>query len=247
MNNLLSSDYFPPPPGPLGLILGALLLLSPILLFSAPLPATVPLPPPAHKGKVSIEEAIYSRKSVRGFKQAALTLPEISQLLWAAGGKNIDGVTGATRSYPSAGGIYPIEVYLAAGGVKGLAPGIYRYHWKSHSLALLKSGDFRSSLAAAAWGQAAVARGPVTLVFTARLSRVTSRYGLRGENRYLPMDAGHAGQNVALQARALGLGTVMVGAFRDEAVADLLEVRGEEPLYLIPVGRPVPLNKKSSP
>ena len=129
-----------------------------------------------------------------------------------------------------------------AGAGKDLPPGIYRYRWKSHSLTLLKSGDFRSPLARAALGQSFVACGPVTLIFTARVSSVTSRYGRRGETRYLPMDAGHAGQNVALQARALGLGTVMVGAFRDKAVTDLLGVKGEEPLYLIPVGRPQ--NKK---
>ena len=215
-----------------------ILLLYPRLLFSAPIPALVPLPPPSHRGRVSVEEAIYSRRSTREFKKVALTLPEISQLLWAAGGKSIDGVTGATRSYPSAGGIYPIETYLAAGAVKDLTPGIYRYRWKSHSLVLLKSGDFRAQLSRAALGQSFIAGAPITLVFTARVSSVTSRYGPRGKNRYLPMDAGHAGQNVALQARALGLGTVMVGAFRDGAVSDLLGVKGEEPLYLIPVGRP---------
>ena len=214
-----------------------ILLLCPRLLFSAPLPAVVSLPPPSHQGRVSVEEAIYGRRSVREFKKDALTLPEISQLLWAAGGKSLDGVTGATRSYPSAGGIYPIEIYLIVGAVKDLPPGIYRYRWKSHSLALLKSGDFRAQLSRAALGQSFITRTPVTLVFTARVSGVTSRYGPRGKNRYLPMDAGHAAQNVALQARALGLGTVMVGAFRDKAVADLLGVKGEEPLYLIPVGR----------
>ena len=87
-----------------------ILLLYPRLLFTAPVPAVVSLPPPVHRGRVSVEEAIYGRRSVREFKQVALTLPELSQLLWAAGGKNIDGLTGATRSYPTAGGIYPIEI-----------------------------------------------------------------------------------------------------------------------------------------
>ncbi len=235
MNNLLAYDSSP---STRGFLLGAVLLLPSVLLLSTPPPATVSLPPPAARGRISVEEAIYKRRAVREFKKDALTLPEISQLLWAAGGKNIDGITGATRSYPSARGIYPIEIYLVATKVKGLAPGIYRYNWKSQSLTLLKSGDFRSSLAAAARGQASVAGAPVSLVFAARVSSVTSRYGRRGEDRYLPMDAGHAGQNVALQARALGLGTVMVGALRDEAVTALLGVKGEEAIYLIPVGRP---------
>ncbi len=201
-------------------------------------PRNISLPPPKTKGKISVEEAIYARRSIRKFQKTSLNLQEIAQLLWATGGKTIDGLTGATRSYPSAGGVYPLEIYLVAGKVEGLPAGIYRYRFSDHSLIPLKTGDFRGILAKAAWGQSCVASAPVDIVITAQTGRTGSRYGPRGENRYVPMDTGHAGQNVHLQAQALGLGAVMVGAFDDAKVKAVLGVKGEQPLYIMPVGRP---------
>lgn len=201
-------------------------------------PKGIPLPPPNTKGTLSVEEAIYSRRSTRVFRSVPLTLREASQILWAAGGKTIDGLTGATRSFPSAGGVYPQEIYLVAGKVEGLPAGVYLYRFVDHSLLLLKAGDYRADLAEAAWGQNCVANAPADLVITARLDRTASRYGPRGANRYVPLDTGHAGQNVHLQAQALGLGTVMVGAFDDAKVTSILGVRDEQPLYIVPVGKP---------
>ena len=201
-------------------------------------PPAILLPPPAAKGKLSVEEVIYLRKSLREFKDEPLTLPQVSQIMWATGGKTIDGITGPTRSYPSAGGIYPLEIYLVAGKIDGVPSGIYRYEWKAHSLEPLKSGDFRRELARAAWGQNYIARAPASLVITAAVARTSSRYGSRGESRYVPMDVGHSGQNVHLQVRALGLGTVMIGAFNDAEVSGLLDLKGESPFYIIPFGYP---------
>jgi len=198
----------------------------------------ISLPSPKHKGNISVEEAIFKRRSIRHYKDGPLTLEEVSQLLWAAGGKTIDGITGATRAYPSAGGIYPLEIYLVAGDVEGLADGIYHYKWREHTIKLVKEGDLRRELMRAALGQRMVANAPVSLVFTAVYSRTTRRYGKRGEIRYVPMDMGGAGQNVHLQAEALGLGTVIIGSFRDGAVKEILGVENEEPLYIMPVGRP---------
>jgi SagB-type dehydrogenase family enzyme len=199
---------------------------------------TIRLPEPRYKGEVSVEEAIFQRRSIRNYQDEPLTLEEVSQLLWAAGGKTIDGITGATRSYPSAGATYPLEIYLAAGDVQGLAAGLYLYNWEDHTMALVRTGDVRPSLTKAALGQSMVARAPISLVFTAMYARTTQRYGQRGELRYVHMDVGGAGQNAHLQAEALGLGTVIIGAFRDEAVKEVLGVRDEEPLYIMPVGRP---------
>jgi len=195
------------------------------------------LPSPRFQGPVSLEEAIYSRRSIRRFKNQSLKLSEVGQLLWAAGGKTIDGLTGATRAYPSAGGIYPLTIYLAAGNVTGLSPGLYRYDWKNHSLALLKSGDIRSKLTRAAWGQQFISSGPISIIISGELKRGVARYGPRAETRYIPMDTGHVGQNVSLQAQALGLGSVIVGAFNDEAVKTVTGLKKERPLYIIPVGR----------
>jgi len=198
----------------------------------------VSLPPPARRGDLSVEEAIYRRRSIRSFLDEPLSLQEASQLLWAAGGKTIDGLTGPTRSYPSAGGAHPLEIYLVAGRVEGLLPGIYRYSWREHSLVRLKRGDRRADLRQAAFGQSMVGQAPASLVFTAVPERTTRRYGERAL-RYIPMDVGGAGQNVHLQAEALGLGTVIVGAFNDEALKSVLSLgAAEAPYYVMPLGRP---------
>ena len=199
--------------------------------------ARIQLPPPREKGEISVEEAIFRRRSTRRYKDAPLTMEEVSQLLWAAGGKTIDGITGATRAYPSAGGTHPLEIYLVAGDVEGLAAGVYRYDWRGHTLSLVKEGDVRKALTRAAFGQGMVARAPASIVLTAIYPRTTKRYGGRGESRYVPMDAGGAGQNVHLQAESLGLGTVILGAFKDDAVRTVLGVEDETPLYIMPVGR----------
>ncbi len=201
-------------------------------------PGNMVLPEPRYKGEVSVEEAIFKRRSVRHYQDSPITLEEASQLLWAAGGKTIDGVTGATRAYPSAGGIYPLEIYLVAGDVKDLPAGLYHYRWADHSLVLLKTGDIRRELTKAAFGQGMVAQAPMSLVFTAIYERTTRRYGQRGEDRYVSMDMGGAGQNVHLQVEALGLGTVIIGAFGDDEVKGVLGIGDEEPLYIMPVGRP---------
>jgi SagB-type dehydrogenase family enzyme len=155
-------------------------------------------------------------------------------LLWAAQGFNDPR---GLRTAPSAGALYPLETYLVAGNVQGLAPGVYRYRPDGHKLERLLEGDKRHVLAGAALGQRPVSEGAVDIVFTAVYSRTTGKYGERGV-RYVHIEVGHAGQNLCLQATALGLGAVTVGAFVDELVAKALNLpQNEQPLYIIPVGR----------
>ncbi|MBD3426439.1 MAG: SagB/ThcOx family dehydrogenase [Candidatus Omnitrophica bacterium] len=199
----------------------------------------VKLPEPSHEGNVSVEEAIYQRKSTRNFSDRALTLDEVSQLLWAAGGSTHDGLTGPTRSYPSAGAIYPLEIYIVVGDVVGLNKGIYSYDWRRHQLELVKKGDLRDELYKAALSQRMVRTAPLTLVVTAQHAKTARRYGQRGVNRYVSMDTGHLGQNVHLQAESMGLGTVMVGAFVDKEVSRVLGTEEEMPVYIMPVGYPL--------
>ncbi len=196
----------------------------------------ITLPKPIHKGTVSVEEAIFRRKSVRDFSGKALSLQEVSQLLWAAGGKTVDGITGPTRAYPSAGAIYPLDIYLVAGNVTGLIPGIYHYEWMKNQLKLVKKGDLRGSLARAALSQRMIQDAPVTIVVTAQYDKTLRRYGKRGMERYVAMDTGHLGQNIHLQAEGMGLGTVMVGAFIDRDVKEILGTADELPVYMMPVG-----------
>ncbi|MCJ7515825.1 MAG: SagB/ThcOx family dehydrogenase, partial [Dehalococcoidia bacterium] len=189
-------------------------------------------------GKLSLEQAISKRRSVRRFKAEPLTLEQLSQLLWSAQG--ITG-TGGGRAAPSAGATYPLEVFIIIGenGTQGLAAGIYHYDAGNHTISLHQTGDFRQKLADTALGQSSIARCPVAMVICAIHPRTAYRYGRRGE-RYVHMEAGHVGQNVSLQAVTLGLGTVMVGAFEDEEVQKALKLEEQfKPLYIIPIGRPV--------
>jgi SagB-type dehydrogenase family enzyme len=198
----------------------------------------IQLPVPKHEGGISVERAIFRRRSIRSFTGDTLTLQEVSQLLWAAGGKTVDGITGPTRAYPSAGATYPLEIYLVAGNVKDLGPGIYRYSWRGNSITLVRKGDLRSELMKASYGQRMIGQAPVTIVITALYARTTSRYGERGRIRYVSMDAGHLGQNVHLQTESMGLGTVMVGAFNDNAVANVIKSGKDIPVYIMPIGKP---------
>ncbi len=196
---------------------------------------TLDLPPPRKDSAYSLERSLAERRSIREFKGAALTLAEVSQLLWAA-----QGVTGAggLRTAPSAGALYPLEVYLVVGNIQHVAAGVYRYESLEHRLAQTATEDKRADLAAAAYDQEWVADGAALLVFTGVERRTTGKYGARGV-RYVQMEAGHAAQNVLLQAVALGLGGAMVGAFDDDRVRKVLSLpKGEQPLYLIPLGKP---------
>lgn len=192
------------------------------------------LPEPRHNSGISIEETLLKRRSVRDYTGEPLTLPEVSQLLWAA-----QGITDprGLRTAPSAGATYPLETYVVVGDVENLAQGVYRYHLPKQELVKVLDGDLRTELAAAALGQSWVREGAINIVFTAIYERTTRRYGDRGI-RYVHMEVGHAGQNVYLQAVALGLGTVVIGAFRDDQVKEILNLpQDEHPLYIMPVGR----------
>ena len=192
------------------------------------------LPKPRYDGPVSVEYALLRRRSVRNFKDQPLSLAEISQLLWAAQGMTTPG---GYRTAPSAGALFPLEVYLAAGNINALSAGIYKYKSHDHTLAQVVVADKRSELSRAALNQGSIARAPAVLLFCAVYDRMTCKYGDRGI-RYVDMEIGHAAQNVCLQAIALDLATVVIGAFRDHEVKHIANLtHDEEPLYFIPIGR----------
>lgn len=188
------------------------------------------LPKPTEKGSVSIEETLSRRRSVRDYKKGPLNLKEVSQLLWAGSGKNLH-----RRTSPSAGATYPLEVYLVVGEVEGMKPGLYHYTCSTHSLEQVGEEDLRKRLCRAALEQRMIERAPVSIIISADYSRTTAHYGQRGV-RYVHMEVGHVGQNISLQAVALNFGTVMIGAFDDREVKEVLGIK-EEPLYIIPVGK----------
>ena len=191
---------------------------------------------PRTSGSVSVEEALARRRSIREYANEPLTIDQVMQLLWAA-----QGITNADygfRTAPSAGGTYPLEIYLVTGpsGVVGLEAGIYRYEPRNHTLIKTIGGDFSAQLMAAALDQEWVGAAPVNFVITAVLERTTGKYGERGV-RYVWQETGHVAQNMYLQAVALELGNVVVGGFHDTEVQRILELSDlEKPAYVIPVG-----------
>ncbi len=193
------------------------------------------LPRPDLDGATPLEAALRMRRSVREYSAEPLALADLAQLLWAA-----QGITrsGGRRTAPSAGATYPIELYVAAGRVEELAPGLYKLRVASHELVEMLTEDLRDEIAAAALAQNWLADAPAIIVIAGNIERTAARYGQRAV-RYVHMEVGGVAQNVYLQAAALGLGTVFVGAFSDTRVKAVLRLpESEQPFAIMPVGRP---------
>ncbi len=196
------------------------------------------LPEPSHVGML-VEEAMKARRSIRTYSSAPVTLFQLSQLLFSA-----QGITGKAygqylRTAPSAGALYPFEVYVVANRVEGLERGIYHYAVKEHALELVKKGNFSGDITNAGLEQEVLGDAGVTFVLSAIFDRTRSKYGERGF-RYVYIEAGHIAQNLCLQAVSLGLGSVPVGAFVDQEVNKLIGVDGlkEAAVFLLSVGKP---------
>ena len=196
----------------------------------------IKLPLPQLKGKMSVEEALARRRSRRVFKDYSLTLEQVSQLLWSAQG--ITEERNGLRTAPSAGALYPLDIYLVVGKdkVEDLKVGVYHYNPRQHSLTIILEEDQRRELARACLGEKFIEDAPISLIITAEFSRTTNHYGKRGIY-YVYMEAGHVGQNVYLQVESLGLGTVSFGGFDEEGVSQALNLPDQHiPLYVMPVG-----------
>jgi SagB-type dehydrogenase family enzyme len=199
--------------------------------------AITPLPPPMLEGETSLEEALARRRSVRDFDDTPLTAVELGQLLWAAQGLTNER---GFRTAPSAGALYPLELYVVT------ADGVFHYQPQRHQLSAVRgddtrvrSDDLRLALYEAALSQEAVLQAPAVFVVTAVYARTEQKYGVVRSPRYVHLEAGHAAQNLLLEAVALGLGAVPIGAFYDQEVQEALGLpRDHEPLYLIPAGHP---------
>jgi len=194
----------------------------------------IALPEPEHDGKVSVEQALLSRRSTRSYADKALALQEVSQLLWSAQG--ITDVSGH-RTAPSAGATYPLHIILVAGNVTGLMSGVYSYNPEEHMITRLMDGDIRLDLSLAAMGQIPVRTGAISIVITADYDKTTSIYGERGV-MYVHLEAGHAAENICLQATSMELGLVTIGSFSPSQVSEVLNLpEDRQPIYIIPVGK----------
>lgn len=231
----------------LRLVLNLLILIFVLLHIPSIIPSTKPiaietineteivLPKPTLKGEMSVEETLLERRSVRDFSDEFISLENLSQLLWA-----VQGITSewGGRTAPSAGGTYPLEIYVFMNQVENLVPGIYRYQPKNHSLTRLKEGNFKEQIYSVALSQQWVRDAAVVFVFSAVPKRTTERYGERGI-QYIFIEVGHASQNLLLEAVSLGLGAVPIGAFDDKQLNYLIGIDGEneKAVYINAVGK----------
>jgi SagB-type dehydrogenase family enzyme len=189
----------------------------------------VKLPDPRLKSDVSLEEALSNRRSIRSYSGAPLTLGEVSQLLWA--GQGITDSKGG-RTAPSAVASYPLTLYLVAGKVEGLDPGIYAYQPAGHELAKVKDGDLREALGS----QNTIKTGAIDIVIAANYDKV-KRFGDNGQ-KWVYLEGGHVAQNICLEATVLNLGTVTVGGFTEDQVKNAIGLTGNTGiLYVLPVGK----------
>ena len=220
------------------LLIGGILVLNGCQVPEGPAASTkmlvsgepTPLPDPKLRGKISLEEALLARRSTRSFSDQQVDLQSISQLLWAA-----QGITDphGFRTAPSAGALYPLELYLVS------KEGVFRYLPQKHAIQILKIGDFREDLHEVALRQDAILNAPIVFVITAVYERTEEKYGPERSPRYVHLEAGHAAQNILLQAVVLDLGAVPIGAFIDTEVQAALSIPKDHlPLYLIPIGHP---------
>lgn len=198
----------------------------------------VELPPAEGAGlegahSADLWEILRARRSIRDYADSPLSIEALSRLAWAAGGETGRQAHGfAFRTTPSAGALYPIDTYVSCRSVEGVEPGVYRYRPAGHTLEPVRVGDSSQDLAAAALGQAFVARAAVVFVWTALVERCTVKYSDRGY-RYIYMEAGIASENVHLAATATGLASCAVGAFHDGAVDAILGIDGREEISLL--------------
>ena len=196
----------------------------------------IKLPKPFFAGEKSVEEAIKARRTIRHFKTKALNIVQLSQLLWAAYGTTNRG--GLYKSVPSAGALYPLDIWVTIGekGVEGLEAGVYHYISETHKISKVRNGEFRCEIARASLFQNWMAEAPVIFIVTGEYERCTRKYGERGIS-YTYIEAGHVGQNIFLQAETLGLSAGIVGAFYNDLVRQVLGIgKVYDPILVMPVG-----------
>ena len=183
----------------------------------------IELPAPGFSGQ-TVETALRERRTVRRFARAALELGQLSQLAFAAAGKTGDR---GGRAAPSAGALYPFELYILVNRVEDLPAGIYHYVVADHALELVREGEFGEAGSAASLGQSQIGDAAATFALAAVPERCRKKYGERC-SRYIPIEAGHISQNIYLQAVSLGLVSGVVGAFDDEAWRGIVGLQDEE-------------------
>lgn len=197
---------------------------------------TIKLPDPMYESTTSLESAMAKRRSVRKYKYHSLCLSDIAQILWAAQG--ITDPVNRYRSAPSAGALYPLELYILIGEVENIEKGIYKYNPYNHEIIQTGNHDIRDEIYRAALYQECILNASMVIIISAVYGRTIDKYHERGK-RYVDMEVGNVSQNIHLQVLSLNLGTVVVGAFNDERIRRILDMpENEWPLCIMPIGKP---------
>lgn len=190
--------------------------------------------------ELSIQEAINNRTSIRNYSKEALSLDELSYLLWCTQGiKEVINGYITLRTVPSAGARHAFETYLLVNNVNELTSGLYRYMAVGHSLVKLSTDENIDDLIMkACLNQEFIKTSAVTFIWSAAAYKMKWRYGERGY-RYMHLDAGHVCQNLYLSAESIDCGVCAVGAFLDDEIASALNIDGEEEfvIYLATLGK----------
>ena len=197
--------------------------------------------PPADLGPATLAHALAVRRSRRAYAPAPLVLTELASVLHAAYGANggIAGTRQTLRSTPSAGALYPLELYAACGRVDGLEPALYHYDPLDHALERLRPVAYADELGPVTPYPELLAESAAVVVATAVFWRSRFKYGARAY-RFVLLEAGHLAQSLLLAAAALDLAVTPVGGFYDRLVDAFVDVDGihEASIYLFPLGRP---------
>ncbi len=178
----------------------------------------------------TLEKSIYNRCSVRSFSGKPVKLNTLSKIIWSAQGMTNEP---KRRTTPSAGAIYPLELFIISRNITDLENGIYHYLPEDHALDPQKEGRFTESLARACFHQTFIQDAAFAIIIAGDFEKTKQKYSERGE-RYVFMEAGHACQNMSLIATNLLLATVVIGAFNDKELRDLLNLGDWYPIAVMP-------------
>lgn len=192
---------------------------------------TIKLPEPERRGGTPIWDCLRERRSIRDYKNLPVSLKELSQILWGSYGVTAREWGYHLKTAPSAGALYPIEIYVASFNVDGLKKGIYHFNPKEMTLRGIFEGDFSREITHACLSQDFILSSAFTLILTAIPSRTIGRYRERGV-RYILMDLGCIIQNIYLSLTALKMGGCVIGAFSDSAMNKIMNLNPEKELVL---------------
>lgn len=203
--------------------------------------APVNLPKPNLTSRMSLEAALKARRSRRDFTADDLNLKQVGQMLWAGQGVTADW---GGRAAPSAKSAYPLTLYLVAYKVVDLAPGVYQYlpgeREALHQIQLIKPGDVHEALGEAI-GQNAAKNPPAIIIIAGDMEIMAKAFDSVRRDNNVYLEAGHAAQNLYLQAESLGLGMVTMAGFDGNKVRGILSIPEKDTIiYAIPFGIPKP-------